>query len=144
MITVHIADTPEKLLRCKKVLFDFRPQLNESNYMEVLQKLHDNGSVIVYTEENEIATSVAIFETGFKIHRGNYLYIDDLATLPEYRNKGYAAALLNWIELYARDRNIDQIHLDSGVHRHDAHRLYLKRGYIISGHHFVLKDFNNS
>jgi len=142
MITVHIADTSEKILKCKQVLLDFRPQLNESNFMDVMQKLHNNGSVIIYTEENGIAVSVALFETGFKIHRGNYLYIDDLATLPEYRNRGYAAALLNWIELYARDRNIDQIHLDSGVHRHDAHKLYLKRDYIISGHHFVLKISN--
>lgn len=36
--------------------------------------------------------------------------------------------------------NIDslQIQLDSGLQRHDAHRLYLNYGFKIIGHHFSL------
>jgi GNAT superfamily N-acetyltransferase len=137
MIHVHIADSTEKTAKCKEVLLDFRPQLNPENYNECIARLQQQGSIIIYVEEADKAVAVAIFETGYKIHRGNYLYIDDLATLPEYRNRGYAARLLEWIEYYAKDRGIDQIHLDSGVHRYDAHRLYLKHGFNITSHHFA-------
>jgi GNAT superfamily N-acetyltransferase len=137
MIHVHIADSFEKTEKCREVLFDFRPQLNPDNFWEVISKLQAGGSVIIYIEEDGKAVAIGIFETGYKIHRGHYLYIDDLATLPAYRKKGYAARLLEWIELYARDRGIEQIHLDSGVQRFDAHRLYLSNHFNITGHHFA-------
>ena len=33
---------------------------------------------------------------------------------------------------------VDQVHLDSGPQRHDAHRLYLNHGFKIIGHHLAL------
>jgi hypothetical protein len=50
--------------------------------------------------------------------------------------KGYAGALLDWIFAKAKELHCDQVHLDSGYQRHDAHRLYLKKGMKLACHHF--------
>ena len=83
--------------------------------------------------------SVAGFRFTEHLFGGLSLYIDDLSTLPEHRGKGYAGALLDHLVALARARGCEQVHLDSGHHRHDAHRLYLNQGFRISSHHFSLK-----
>jgi hypothetical protein len=46
------------------------------------------------------------------------LYVDDLSTRERFRR-------------------CEAVYLDSGHHRHDAHRLHLGAGYEIRSHHFV-------
>ena len=69
---------------------------------------------------------------------GKVLYIDDLITNSEVRKNGHGGKLLKWIIEQAKQMNCDQVHLDSGPQRHDAHRLYLNHGFKIIGHHFAL------
>lgn len=49
---------------------------------------------------------------------GDVLYVDDLSTRERFRR-------------------CEAVYLDSGHHRHDAHRLHLGAGYEIRSHHFV-------
>ena len=94
---------------------------------------------MIFIEENGIAISAAGFVEGVKLHRGKFIYIDDLSTMPANRGNGLGTTLLNWIFDYARKNNFEQVHLDSGVQRFDAHRLYLKYGFDITSHHFAVK-----
>lgn len=120
-------------------MHELRPHIGEEEFAGIIQRMFKNGFHMIYAEdENGEVVSVAGFEMGEKLHRGRYLYIDDLSTLPSARNKGYGSMLLDWIFDFAKKNNIDQVHLDSGVHRFDAHRLYLKKGFHISSHHFSL------
>ena len=91
--------------------------------------------------KNGEAAAVAVFETGYNLHRGKYVYVDDLSTLPEARGKGYAGQLLDWVIDYARREGFDEVHLDSGVSeaRTDAHRLYLNKRMQVTSLHFALK-----
>ncbi len=70
------------------------------------------------------------------LYAGSHLYIDDLTTLSTARRQGHAAALLRWVDEEARRLGCAGVHLDSGTHRHDAHRLYLGSGYVIPAFHF--------
>ena len=72
------------------------------------------------------------------LHRGRSIYIDDLCTLPEARGKGHGLALLDHVLKEARHHELQSVHLDSGHHRHDAHRLYLNFGFNITSHHFAM------
>jgi hypothetical protein len=45
--------------------------------------------------------------------------------------------MLDWLEEEGKRRGCGQIQLDSGVHRHDAHRFYFREGMRISSYHFV-------
>jgi GNAT superfamily N-acetyltransferase len=141
MNRVQIAKTESGILKCRRAIQALRPSLTDDIYLEAAQKtLADNRQFIFIEEKNE-AAAVAVFETGYNLFRGKYIYIDDLSTLPEYRGKGYAGLLLDWIFDFAKKENYDQIHLDSGVNegRSDAHRLYLNKRFQVSSLHFVTK-----
>jgi GNAT superfamily N-acetyltransferase len=83
------------------------------------------------------AVAAAGFRPRHMLYVGSHLYIDDLVTLPDYRRRGHAEALLKWVADEARGQGHDQVHLDSGTPRHDAHRRYLTAGYRITSFHFV-------
>jgi GNAT superfamily N-acetyltransferase len=82
------------------------------------------------------AVAVAGFRTGHNLAWGSYLYVDDLITLPAFRGRGHADALMRWLFDEARRLGCDQLHLDSGTHRRDAHRFYFKHELAISSFHF--------
>ncbi|MDQ3552225.1 MAG: GNAT family N-acetyltransferase, partial [Bacteroidota bacterium] len=74
-----------------------------------------------------------------QLHRGKSIYIDDLVTAPTARGKGFGGALLKYVFDEAREAGCQSVHLDSGVQRFAAHRLYLNNGFNITSHHFALE-----
>lgn len=87
--------------------------------------------------DQEAAAAVAGFRTGHNLAWGRFLYVDDLVTRGAVRGSGHGAALFGWLVAQAVRLECDEVHLDSGVQRHDAHRFYLVQGMRISGHHFM-------
>ena len=67
------------------------------------------------------------------------LYIDDLITNSNYRKRGYAGRLLDWIIEHAKEYEYDHISLDSGFTRRSAYRLYLNKGLQVEALHFGRK-----
>jgi GNAT superfamily N-acetyltransferase len=82
------------------------------------------------------AAAAAGFHISDMLAWGHYLYVDDLVTRESARRAGHATRLLDWLLAEAERNACDSFQLDSGVHRHDAHRLYLGWGLSITGHHF--------
>lgn len=66
------------------------------------------------------------------------MYVDDLIVDQAQRSLGAGYLLIDWLKNYARQNNCQQLHLDSGVQRFDAHRFYLRERFRISSHHFCL------
>lgn len=83
------------------------------------------------------AAAVAGFRRSTFLAWGDVLYIDDLSTRERFRGHGYGRSLLQAVAAEAADLGCAAVHLDSGHHRYDAHRLYLNAGYEIRSHHFV-------
>jgi GNAT superfamily N-acetyltransferase len=83
-----------------------------------------------------VAAAAAGFRIGDMLAWGHYLYVDDLVTREAARRSGHATRLLDWLQGEAERNGCHSFQLDSGVHRHDAHRLYLRWGLSITGHHF--------
>jgi GNAT superfamily N-acetyltransferase len=92
--------------------------------------------VASFDDADAPAAAVAGFRIGDMLAWGHYLYVDDLVTRESARRAGHATALLDWMLAEAERNGCDSFQLDSGVHRHDAHRLYLRWGLAITGHHF--------
>ena len=141
MTRVQIAATENDILKCRRAIQALRPSLTNDIYLDAVHKTLADNRQFVFIEENNEAAAVAVFETGYNLFRGKYIYIDDLSTLSEYRGKGYAGILLDWISSYAKNENFDEIHLDSGINeaRTAAHRLYLNKRFQITSLHFVTK-----
>ena len=127
--------------KCYDVMHALRPHLNKENFLVLIQGMIQRGYHLIYIEENGKATCASGFRFSEHLAWGKVIYIDDLSTLPPARGKGHAGALLDYIHSLARENGCDEVHLDSGCvpARYDAHRLYLKKGYNITSHHFALK-----
>jgi GNAT superfamily N-acetyltransferase len=139
--SVQIATSDAAILKCRRAIQALRPKLTDDLYQEAIRQTLADNRMIVFIEEQGEAAAVAVFEYGYNLFRGKYIYIDDLSTCPEYRGKGYAGTLVDWILEYARREGYAEVHLDSGVSeaRTDAHRLYLNKRFQITSMHFVAK-----
>nr|WP_295934129.1 GNAT family N-acetyltransferase [uncultured Dyadobacter sp.] len=139
---VETVKTDDDILKCRSVIQALRPFLTDDIYPEAVRKtLADNRQIIFIAGDHNEAAAVAVFETGYNLFRGKYIYIDDLSTLPSQRGKGYAGMLLDWIFDYAKVEGFNEVHLDSGVNagRTDAHRLYLNKRFQVASLHFTAK-----
>ncbi len=92
-----------------------------------------------FDAEEPAAAAVAGFRTGNNLAWGHFLYVDDIATRPEFRRRGLGTGLLVWLAREAARLGCEELHLDSGVQleRADAHRLYFNSGLVITSHHFA-------
>jgi len=90
---------------------------------------------LLYLQSGGEVKSVAGFRFSETLGWGKILYVDDLVTKSSEIGKGYGGALFDWLLQHAKANACDQFHLDSGVHRFEAHRFYLNRGMAITSHH---------
>ncbi|HXP48822.1 MAG TPA: GNAT family N-acetyltransferase [Bacteroidia bacterium] len=135
---ILFAETDEQLKSCYPALKELRPHLEEKTYLDTMRIMMQEGVKVAMVEDDGSVPTVTCFRIAYYLFRGKNLYIDDLVTLPGNRGKGYGAKMLDWIKEYALSQNCDTMHLDSGPARHDAHRLYLNKGFVISSHHFSM------
>jgi GNAT superfamily N-acetyltransferase len=83
--------------------------------------------------------AAAGFHITYGFLHGRFMYIDDLVTTSEHRSKGYGRKLNEHLVDLARREGCNSVQLDSGTHRTDAHRFYLRERYDITSFHFVRK-----
>ncbi|WGD36535.1 GNAT family N-acetyltransferase [Lysinibacter sp. HNR] len=123
------------------VMRSLRPHLSdEESFVVQVGTQRNKGYRLagVFDEDAEHARAVAGFRFTTSLAWGYHCYIDDLATLPEARGRGYGTGLLRWVHDLAKAEGASQVHLDSGTQpeRQDAHRLYFQNGYRINSFHF--------
>lgn len=117
-------------------LLELRPHLTPTRLRTMLPQLFVEGYEAIYVGDDKLAYSVAGFRTLNFLFSGKTLYIDDLATHSAHRKKGYAALLMDYLKKYAKENGYDNLSLDSGFQRKDAHRLYLNCGLEVASLHF--------
>ncbi|MGZ3845301.1 MAG: GNAT family N-acetyltransferase [Flavisolibacter sp.] len=132
------AKEKEDFLKCWEVVHELRPHLDRDRYLTLILYMIDEGYKLLYIEEDGKAVSFCGFRIVTMLHRGRSIYVDDLCTLKQAARNGHAKALLNHVLNYAREHELESIHLDSGHHRFNAHRLYLNFGFKITSHHFSM------
>lgn len=134
---VHEATTESQIRACFPVMADLRPDLDEQEFVRrvehqvVTQHYH-----LVYIAPEGVPVCVAGYRIIDNLHMGRHLHLDDLATDEAHRRKGLATVMLSWLEDEARRLECSSLHLDSGVQRHGAHRLYIGAGMDIVYYHF--------
>jgi GNAT superfamily N-acetyltransferase len=134
-----VAETRAHVAFCKEVLFAFRSNLDELTYIDLVMKMiEDERFKLVYIPADDSSKAAAFigYRVMHTLRTSWMIYIDDLYTDPEYRGKGYAGGLLDYVDQEAIKKDISSIHLDSGYTLYDAHRLYLNKGYVLACNHF--------
>jgi GNAT superfamily N-acetyltransferase len=136
---VKIMRSDSEILSTFSTFKQLRPHLTEDKFIRKIRRLQDNyGFNLVVVIENDKVNAAAGYRITESLAWGNYFYVDDLITDEKSRRKGYAKVLWDWLISQAKENDCEQFHLDSGVHRHDAHRFYLKGGLDITCHHFQM------
>lgn len=133
---IKIATSEENILKCWEVLLALRPHLTKETFLPTVMQMINEGYTLAFIEEDAKAAAAIGFRYLQFLYNGKHFYIDDLSTLPEYRGKGYAGKLLDFVIDKAKEDGLHCVTLDSGYQRLDAHRLYLNKGFTLSAHHF--------
>jgi len=138
MTSIRLAQTAEDdILRCFALMVELRPHLLEDEFVSRVrrqQEVHDYQLAVL--EEDGAIKAIAGFRISECLAWGRFLYVDDLVTAPSARFRGYGQQVLDWLLAQARAQGCAQLHLDSGVQRHEAHGFYLKNRLHITSHHF--------
>ena len=96
----------------------FYAQFNKSNLLK--------NALVCY--ENEVAVGIG----AYKEYDSQTAEIKRMFTLPEYRGKGIAKAILTELELWAKEEGYQFAILETGYLQKDAIGLYQKLGYEIT------------
>ena len=138
-MTIHLATTDTEIAACYRVMRELRPHIVEDQFLLRVRSQEGAGYRLAYIQETIGVVAVAGFRIGENLAWGRFLYVDDLVTLPGKRSRGYGAKLLSWLKEKAAKEGCEQLHLDSGAQRKEAHRFYEREGMSMAGFHFVEK-----
>ncbi len=136
--SIEVARSDEQIARCFSVMAELRPHLVAAKFVARVRAMQSQGYELAFVEADTAIKAVAGFRVFDKLATGKTLYVDDLVTTASARSQGYGDALFDWLVATAKERRCDQLDLDSGVQRFDAHRFYLRKRMRISSHHFVI------
>ena len=96
----------------------FYAQFNKSNLLK--------NALVCY--ENDLAVGIG----AYKEYDSETVEIKRMYTLPEYRGKGIAKAIVTELELWAKEEGYQLAILETGYLQKDAIGLYQKLGYEIT------------
>ena len=139
MNAIRFAVSAADLERCFAVMHELRPHLKAEEFVDRIRRQEENGYRLLYLEDGGEVKALAGFRVSENLAWGKFLYVDDLVTRSAEHGKGFGGALFEWLLQHAKAQGCEQLHLDSGVQRFDAHRFYLGKGMAITSHHFAVK-----
>ncbi len=137
-LLIYRARSDLQIDACFAVISELRPHLLQSEFTETVRWMmdYDNYHLVYGVFDGTIACAAG-YRLCTGLAAGPYMYVDDLVTSSAYRSRGFGKALLDWLKREAAGQLCDQLHLDSGVHRADAHRFYEREGLMEVARHFV-------
>jgi len=142
-VKIHLAQSESAVQACLPVLAQLRPDLVRQAPAEAAARIRrltqSHGYLLAAVFEDGAVRTVAGFRMCENLAWGRFLYVDDLVTDAPHRGKGHGSALLTWLIERAREAGCDELHLDSGVQRADAHRFYEGHGLSFASHHFRIR-----
>lgn len=143
-MNIRIATTDNEIADCYPVMRELRPHIVKGTFLSRIRSQECTGYRLAFVREPFGVAAVAGFRVGENLAWGRFLYVDDLVTSPVYRSRGYGAMLLSWLKELAAKEGCEQMHLDSGIQRKDAHRFYEREGMAVASLHFSNKIAPNT
>jgi GNAT superfamily N-acetyltransferase len=137
--TPRLATTDAEIDATFEVMQQLRPHLQRTEFVARVRRQAERGYRLAFVEDSGRVVAVAGFRLVQMLAWGEALYVDDLVTDAACRSSGQGQRLFDWLVAFAREHGCDELHLDSGVQRFDAHRFYLRNRMKIASHHFSLR-----
>jgi len=138
-MNIQIANTDAEISACYPVMRELRPHLEQAEFLVRVRNLQHAGYRLAFMQQPEGVVAVAGFWIRENLAWGRFMYVDDLVTLASHRSQGIGSRILAWLREYAIQEGCQQLHLDSGGQRKEAHRFYEREGVAVFGYHFAEK-----
>ena len=109
------------------------------DFVAQVRRQQSQGYLLAFVESDQGIQAVAGYRYLESLLSGKFIYIDDLVANEETRSQGFGGQLLDWLIAQAVAHGCEQLELDSGVQRFDAHRFYFRKRMKIASYHFSIK-----
>jgi GNAT superfamily N-acetyltransferase len=138
MSAIKLAQSDAEILATFPLMRELRPHLTDpGDFLVRARRQQDQaGWRLAYIEADGAPVACAGFRVSEFLAWGRTLYVDDLFTRQDQRDRGHGELLLRWLMDVARREGCAQFHLDSGTQRLAAHRLYHRMKLAITSFHF--------
>lgn len=134
-----IATTDDEIAACFKVMLELRPHLTPESFLTRVKRQMNDGYRLACLADAGIVVCCAGFRILDNLAWERFLYVDDLVTLKERQGAGFGSTMLQWLIQEAKREGCDELHLDSGTWRTEAHSFYFKHKMVIKSFHFSMK-----
>ncbi len=117
--------TDAELREAFPVFHELRYYVSEERFFERLASMRPRGYRVFAVRDG--AQDQIVAYAGVEITetmRGRQLYVHEMVTTERARSKGYGAAMMAYLEEFARSNDCDILALSSNVAREGAHRFY--------------------
>lgn len=131
-------DTETEIESCFNLMKVLRPKMESipDFVAQILRQRKESYRIVGIEEQGKIVALAGFRELENLIH-GKFIYVDDLVTDPEYRNKNMGQALLLHISAIAKDKFYNNVVLDTGLANSQAQKFYYREGFLGLGMHFI-------
>lgn len=109
---VGLAQTDAEKLACFPVMKELRTHLEAAEFMPQLERQEAQGYRLAFVEESGQVVAVARFWMNEAFAYGKYMYVYDLVASERARSGGHGRALLEFLNMLAKDVWCAQLHLD--------------------------------
>jgi len=129
----------EEIVSTLDVMKQLRTHLSGDCYLETVRRQQEtNNYNIAAVVEDGVVKCVAGYRFAEGLSWGKFLYVDDLVTDGNTRSQNCGKQMMAWLADEAKENGCTQLHLDSGVQKHAAHRFYLRERMDITCYHFQM------
>lgn len=138
LFEIKIIKSETEVVQCWEVAWLLRPHLKKDKWVPMVTEMMENEKYFiagVFDRSRFIAFAGCRFMTS--LHSGNIIYIDDLCTLDDYRGKGLATKLLQYVREIAMMNNQDALVLDTDFTNDTAQKVYLRNGFKLAALHLA-------
>jgi GNAT superfamily N-acetyltransferase len=106
------------------------------DYAGKMKRVFAGGARMCVAVDGAEVAGVAVYRVYENTFQGRQLYVDDLVTDERRRSSGVGRALLSYLERKARAADLENLALDSGTQRQQAHKFYFREGMVVTSFHF--------
>lgn len=139
MVEIVEITSIEEAAETYPVMAQLRPGIELDDFLQQLSHQFLAGYRLVAVKDHGQILAVAGFRYLETLFARKMVYIDDLVTMEGRRSQGVGRMLLSWVKETASADGCCQLHLDSAVTRHGAHRFYIQQRLDITSYRFSME-----
>ncbi len=118
-----------ELRKAFPVVRELHGGLDERKYAELVAKMVPGGYRMLAVRDGGEVVAVAGVQVLTNLYYERHLYVYDLVASAGARSKGHGAALMEYVERFARREECKYVALACGREREDALRFYERLGF---------------